>query len=178
MIRKGKIKPVDENLSLSHYHILTQMMQEHGYKHYEISNFCLPGAYSRHNRAYWQGKTYLGVGPSAHSYNGISRCWNIANLHKYIESAASGMVESEQEQLSPVTRLNEYIMTSLRTMWGCDLIAVRHKFGAESSEKLFGNALAFIEKNQMIYKEGKLILTPEGRLFADGISSSLFGEED
>ena len=178
MIRKGKMKPVDENLSLSHYHILSRLMQQNGYEHYEISNFCLSGAYSRHNTAYWQSKPYLGVGPSAHSYNGTSRCWNVANLVKYIETAASGNVESEQEQLSIVTQLNEYIMTSLRTMWGCNLELVKQKFGEVVAEKLHADALIYMEKNQMIYKEGKLILTPEGRLFADGISAELFGEEE
>lgn len=178
MIRKGKLKPVDENLSLSHYHILSELMQQHGYEHYEISNFCLPGAYSRHNTAYWQGKHYLGIGPSAHSYNGVSRCRNVANLVKYIESAASGHVESEREVLSLVTQLNEYIMTSLRTMWGCDLVKVKHKFGSGNAEKLLVNALGYIETKQMVYQDGKLILTPEGRLFADGISAALFGEEE
>jgi oxygen-independent coproporphyrinogen-3 oxidase len=177
MIRKGKTKPVDENLSLSHYSILSQMMQEHGYEHYEVSNFCLPGAYSRHNRAYWQGKHYLGLGPSAHSYNGISRSWNVAHLAKYIETATAGKVEQGQELLNPVTQLNEYIMTSLRTMWGCDLVEVKRKFGEESAEKLLIEALPLIESNQMIYREGKLVLTPAGLLFADGISAALFGEE-
>jgi putative oxygen-independent coproporphyrinogen III oxidase len=178
MIRKGKMNAVDENLSLSHYNILNRMMQEHGYEHYEISNFCLPGAYSRHNTAYWQGKFYLGLGPSAHSYNGISRCWNVANLAKYIETVTAGEVESEQEFLSPVTQLNEYIMTSLRTMWGCNLVEIKRKYGTESAESLLLDALKFIESKQMIYKEGKLVLTPEGRLFADGISAQLFGEEE
>jgi len=177
MIRKGKMKPVDENLSLSHYHILSRLMQKHGYEHYEISNFCLPGAYSRHNTSYWQGKSYLGLGPSAHSYNGISRCWNVANLSNYIETVNAGEVKSEQELLSPVTQLNEYIMTSLRTMWGCDLVEVKQKYGMESAENLLFDALKFIESKQMIYQEGKLVLTPEGRLFADGISAQLFGEE-
>ncbi len=177
MIRKGKTKPVDENLSLSHYSILCRLMEEHGYEHYEVSNFCLPGAYSRHNTAYWQGKHYLGLGPSAHSYNGISRSWNVANLAKYIESAAAGEVEQGQELLSPVTQLNEYIMTSLRTIWGCDLVEVRRKFGNESAEKLLLDALPFIELKQMIYRQGKLVLTPEGRLFTDGISAELFKEE-
>jgi len=176
MIRKGKMKPVDENLSLSQYHILCRMMQEHGYEHYEVSNFCLPGAYSQHNTAYWQGKSYLGIGPSAHSYNGNSRSWNVANLSKYIETADTGHVESEQELLSPVTQLNEYIMTSLRTMWGCDLVEVKRKFGVEKAEGLLLDALPFMESNQMIYREGKLILTPEGLLFADGISAQLFGD--
>jgi len=177
MIRKGKMRPVDENLSLSHFHILCTMMQEYGYEHYEVSNFCLPGAYSRHNTAYWQGKSYLGVGPSAHSYNGISRCWNVANLATYIETGSAGEVKSEQELLSPTTQLNEYIMTSLRTMWGCDLVTVRRKFGEEIAENLLLDALTFIESKQMIYREGKLVLTPEGLLFADGISSALFIEE-
>lgn len=177
MIRKGKIKPVDENRSVSQYHILNRMMQENGYEHYEVSNFCLPGAYSRHNTAYWQGKHYLGLGPSAHSYNGISRCWNVANLANYIETVTAGEVKSEQEVLSSVTQLNEYTMTSLRTMWGCDLVEVKKKYGEEIAESLLLDALTFIELKQMIYREGKLVLTPEGLLFADGISAALFREE-
>ena len=178
MIRKGKMKPVDENLSLSHYHILGRVMHQHGYEHYEVSNFSLPGAYSRHNTAYWQGKHYLGVGPSAHSYNGISRSRNVANLARYIETAAAGSVETEQEKLSPVIQLNEYIMTSLRTMWGCDLQEVERKFGINNSEMLLADALPFIEKKHMVHRGHKLILTSEGLLFADGISSQLFREEE
>ena len=177
MIRKGKMKPVDENRSVSQYHILSRMMQEHGYQHYEVSNFCLPGAFSRHNTAYWQGKHYLGLGPSAHSYNGTSRCWNVANLANYIETVSAGDVKSEQELLSPTTQLNEYIMTSLRTMWGCDLVEVKRKFGEEIAENLLFDAMKFVELKQMFYQQGKLVLTPEGLLFADGISAALFGEE-
>ena len=177
MIRKGKMKPVDEDLSLSHFHILCRKMQKHGYEHYEVSNFCLPEAYSRHNTAYWQGRHYLGLGPSAHSYNGISRCWNVANLANYIETVAAGEVKSEHEVLSQSTQLNEYIMTSLRTMWGCDLAEVKRKFGEEIAENLLMDAIPFIESKQMIYREGKLVLTPEGLLFADGISAAMFSEE-
>lgn len=177
MIRKGKMKPVDENLSLSQYHILSRMMQENGYEHYEISNFCRPGAYSRHNTAYWHGKFYLGLGPSAHSFNGGARCWNVANLSEYIATVSAGEVKSEKEVLTPVTQLNEYIMTSLRTMWGCDLVEVKRKFGMEKAENLLLNALTFIKSNQMIYQEGKLVLTTEGKLFADGIAARLFGDE-
>lgn len=177
MIHNGKTKPVDENLSLAHYHTLESMMGQHNYEHYEVSNFCLPGAYSRHNTAYWQGKHYLGIGPSAHSYNGVSRQWNVANLGRYIETAASGSVESEMEILNSVTQLNEYIMTSLRTIWGCDLKVVREKFGNENAESLLLNSLTFIEAKKMIYQDGKLILTPEGRLFTDGISADLFGAD-
>jgi putative oxygen-independent coproporphyrinogen III oxidase len=178
MIRKGKINPVDESPSLSHYQILTRFMQQHGYEHYEVSNFCLPGAYSRHNTAYWQGKHYLGIGPSAHSYNGVSRSWNVSHLGKYIESVASGCVEAEQELLNLVTQFNEYIMNSLRTMWGLDLKLVSQKFGTGKAENLLVNALQFIESKQMEYREGKLILTPGGLLFADGITASLFFESE
>jgi putative oxygen-independent coproporphyrinogen III oxidase len=178
MIRKGKMKPVDENRTLSQYKILTTLMLQNGYEHYEVSNFCLPGAYSLHNTAYWQGKPYLGVGPSAHSFNGISRRWNVANLVKYIESATAGIVDSEMEKLSLDTQLNEYIMTSLRTMWGCDLAWVRQKYGAAVAERLLSDSQSFIKTKRMIYNEDKLILTPEGRLFADGISAELFSESE
>ena len=177
MIRKGKMKAVDENLALSHYHILCRVMHQHGYEHYEVSNFCLPGLYSRHNTSYWQGKHYLGVGPSAHSYNGISRSWNVSHLTKYLESVASGQAEAGQEILSPVTRLNEYIMTSLRTMWGCDLTLVGQRFGPGCAENVLNGSLPFIEAKQMEYLDGKLILTSAGLLFADGIAAELFSEE-
>jgi coproporphyrinogen III oxidase-like Fe-S oxidoreductase len=176
MIRKGKIKPVDEDRSVSHYQILCRMMQDRGYEHYEVSNFCLPGAWSRHNSAYWQGKHYFGVGPSAHSFNGDSRSWNVANLVEYVRSVKEGKVESEKEILSPTTQLNEYIMTSLRTIWGCDLTVVKKKFGNEKAKNLISDASTFIDSKQMIYHNNCLILTPEGRLFADGISSRLFDE--
>lgn len=178
MIRKGKAAAVDENLSLSHYHILTQQMQLHDYEHYEISNFATPGNYSRHNTSYWKGLHYLGVGPSAHSYNGMSRQWNVANLKEYIESVTSGSVACESEILSPVTRLNEYIMTSLRTQWGCNLLHVKENFGNDAAEKLLNDALPFIEKEQMIFKNFTLILTSGGRLFADSISATLFTENE
>ena len=177
MIRKGKMKPVDENLTLSQFHILCTLMKDRGYEHYEVSNFCLPGEHSRHNTAYWQGKSYLGAGPSAHSFNGISRCWNVANLATYIETVTAGEVKSEQELLSPTTQLNEYIMTSLRTMWGCDLVEVKRKFGEVIAENILLDALTFIESKQLIYQQGKLVLTIEGLLFADGITAALFREE-
>lgn len=178
MIRKGIMKPVDENLSLSHYHILTQSMQQHGYEQYEISNFSRPGCYSLHNTAYWQGKPYLGVGPSAHSYNGSSRSWNVSNIAKYIATAGRGRVQQETELLSPVTQRNEYIMTSLRTMWGCDLGYVRHTFGAPAAHDLLLAAQGCIEKKLMVNQDGKLLLTARGRLFADGIAAGLFLDED
>ena len=109
----------------------------------------------------------------------LRKCsWNVSNLAKYIETAASGKGESDQELLSTATQLNEYIMTSLRTMWGCDLVEVKRKFGIEKAEELLLDALTFVDSNQMIYRDGKLVLTPEGLLFADGISAQLFGEEE
>jgi coproporphyrinogen III oxidase-like Fe-S oxidoreductase len=153
------------------------MMQEHGYEHYEVSNFSLPGAYSRHNTAYWQGKAYLGAGPSAHSFNGSSRSWNIANISRYIDSVAKGGVESETETLSVVTQLNEYLMTALRTMWGCNMDIISGKFGHAVAEGILADARHFIESGRMIHVGNKLILTPEGRLFADGIAAELFRDE-
>lgn len=176
LIRKGKINPVDEELSASHYHILCAMMREHGYEHYEVSNFCLPGAYSKHNTAYWQGKPYLGVGPSAHSFSENVRCWNVSNLNEYIESVQQGEVKAGIENLTLTDRFNEYIMTSLRTMWGCDLVKVKTEFGMDVAEDLLLNATGYLEKNQMVYNKGNLVLTSEGLLFADGISSALFRE--
>lgn len=178
MIRRGKMKQVDENMSASHYQILTSMMLQHGFEHYEISNFSLPGNYSRHNTAYWQGKPYLGVGPSAHSFSGLVRSWNVSNLEEYIRSVQQGEVKAEMEKLTLVDRYNEYIMTSLRTIWGCDLAKVKNDFGIEIAENLLLNASVFIEKQQMIYSGGKLILTPESRLFTDGISATLFRENN
>lgn len=178
MIRKGKIETVNENLALSHYGLLVEMMLQKGYEHYEISNFCLPGKYSRHNTAYWLGKPYLGVGPSAHSFNGLERQWNVSNTNKYIESSAAGKVESEAELLKIETRYNEFIMTSLRTIWGCDLNHVSAKFGDSFATKLVKDVQIFIRQGKASIESGKLKLTPEGYLFADGIASALFVETD
>jgi oxygen-independent coproporphyrinogen-3 oxidase len=145
-------------------------MTESGYEHYEISNFARPGMKSRHNTSYWQQKKYLGLGPSAHSFNGTSRQWNIANNALYISSVLNGFPSFELEELSIVQRINEYIMTSLRTMEGLDL----NKIPGVMSNELRAASKKFLESGKVILKENKLLLTREGKLFADGIAADLF----
>jgi putative oxygen-independent coproporphyrinogen III oxidase len=173
-IKKKKMAAVDNEKAARHFEQLMKWTVAAGYEHYEISNLAKPGWHSRHNSSYWQGQPYLGLGPSAHSFNGHSRQWNIANNALYIKSMEQGKVPFEREELTPTMMLNEYIMTALRTSAGCSLNSVQQRFGADKKQQLQDNAKAFIEKGWMIQKEDLLILTREGRLFADGIASDLF----
>jgi len=151
-----------------------QWLEENGYEHYEISNFAKPGKRSRHNSAYWLSEKYLGLGPSAHSFNGKTRQWNIANNHLYIQSLAQNELNFELETLKPTDRLNEYIMTSLRTMEGLDLRQVDREFGSGKRNQLEQNASKYIDQGQLKNENGKLMLTLNGKLFADGIAGGLF----
>jgi oxygen-independent coproporphyrinogen-3 oxidase len=146
-----------------------------GYEHYEISNFGKPGYRSRHNSSYWQGKKYLGLGPSAHSYNETSRQWNISNNALYIESLKKNELSFEKEELTSVQKLNEYIMTSLRTTEGCDLNYVANEFGQQATDKLIKAGKIYLEKS-LLNINSKIILTDDGKLFADGIAADLFFE--
>jgi oxygen-independent coproporphyrinogen-3 oxidase len=171
--KRSEVSPDDQGRQLL---LLMNWMEQAGYEHYEISNFALPGHRSRHNSAYWQGVPYLGLGPSAHSYDGRSREWNIANNARYIAALAGGTLPvAEKEVLTPVQQLNEYIMISLRTMEGIDLSAVSRRFGAGPAEALLQRAQAHIRKG-MIVKPENLVLTKEGKLFADGIAADLFSD--
>lgn len=151
-----------------------QWLEDSGYEQYEISNFARPGKRSRHNSAYWQSKKYLGLGPSAHSFNGSTRQWNIANNAKYIQSLGQGELNFESETLSATDRFNEYIMTSLRTIEGLDLQQVATGFGIEKKDMLEKKAARYIQADQMILADEKLILTRKGKLFADGIAAGMF----
>jgi oxygen-independent coproporphyrinogen-3 oxidase len=144
-----------------------------GYEHYEISNFAKPGYRSRHNSSYWQGKKFLGLGPSAHSFNGSSRQWNVANNSKYISALNKNELPFEKEILTPVQQLNEYIMTSLRTKEGLDL----KRTGETAGKTLINAGRKFIDSGKLILKEDRLILTDEGKLLADGIAASLFFDQ-
>ena len=169
MIKEKKKEDIQQEQQAEQFLLLMEWLEDAGYEHYEISNFSKPGFRSRHNSSYWQGKKYLGLGPSAHSFNGESRQWNIANNASYIESLAKDEIPFEKETLTPVQQINEYIMTSLRTAEGLDLNRVP---GAEfrlNSQKL-------IESGRLILRENKLILSKEGKLFADGIAAGLFVE--
>jgi len=172
MIRQHKKEDVDPDSQARQFLLLMDWTAAAGYEHYEISNFAQPGRRSRHNTSYWQGKPYLGLGPSAHSYDGAaSRQWNIANNALYIKNPVS---QIEKETLTPTQQLNEYIMISLRTMEGLDLAHVTARWGRPRKETLLGQAEKYIREGKMIVRDNRLILTREGRLLADGIASDLF----
>ena len=155
---------------------LIQWLTGAGYEHYEISNFSLPGRRSRHNTSYWQGKPYYGFGPSAHSFNGAdTRSWNIANNALYIKSIREGILPVEKEVLTEAQKINEYIMTSLRTMEGIDLDLIRLKFGENTARGLQKKAGRFPPEH-VLTENSFLRLTNAGKLFADGIAAELFEE--
>jgi oxygen-independent coproporphyrinogen-3 oxidase len=174
MITLGKKENVDAEKQSSHFELLMNWMNDAGYEHYEISNFAKLNYRSKHNSSYWQGKSYLGLGPSAHSFNGSSRQWNISNNALYIQSIEQGIVPFEEEQLTSTQQLNEYIMTSLRTMEGLSLRTVKEKWTDETAEKILSLAKKNIQRQWMLEKNDHLILTPKGKLFADGIAADLF----
>lgn len=176
MIRQRKLSDVQPEDQARQFLLLMDWSAAAGYEHYEISNFALPGHRSRHNSAYWQGKNYLGLGPSAHSFNGKGRQWNIANNALYIQSLAKDTVPFEEEVLTPAQRVNEYIMTSLRTMEGLDLQWLQQIGGDKIVRSIRKDSQSYIDKRLLIEREGRLVLTQEGKLFADGIAGDLFLE--
>jgi oxygen-independent coproporphyrinogen-3 oxidase len=174
LITKNKRQPIDPEKQAEQFLLLMQTMELAGYEHYEISNFAKPGMRSKHNSSYWQGKKYHGFGPAAHSFNGKNRRWNIANNALYIQSIDKGIISFEEEVLTKTQQLNEYIMTSLRTMEGLDLNYVKEKFGEKASSELLVAGEKYIQSSKMKRETSKLILTKEGKLFADGIAADLF----
>ena len=175
MIHQKKKQAVSPDDQARQFLLLMDWLAVAGYEHYEISNFSLPGRRSRHNSSYWQGKPYLGLGPSAHSYNGSSRQWNVANNAQYTDALLSGKLLFEKEVLTPVQQLNEFIMISLRTMEGCDLQLVADRFGQEEAQALQKQAARYLREGMIKATEAnKLVLTREGKLLADGIAAELF----
>ena len=174
MIRLNKKEAVDVDKQAEQFLLLMQMMEKAGYEHYEISNFALPGNRSRHNSSYWQGKKYYGFGPSAHSFDGQKRQWNIANNAQYIQSIHNDIIPCEAEILTPTQQLNEYIMTSLRTLEGLDVAFVARRFAGNFSEQVESASLKWIATNKLYKKGDAYILTSEGKLLADGIAADLF----
>jgi oxygen-independent coproporphyrinogen-3 oxidase len=175
-IQKGRMPPTDPEQQARQFLLLADLLTGAGYEHYEISNFALPGHRSRHNSSYWQGMPYLGLGPSAHSFDTRVRRWNISNNALYIQSIAGDILPYEEEILTPVQQLNEYIMTALRTMEGLDLGKVTREWGAQASDQLIENSRGFMNREWMLHGKEQLTLTPKGKLFADGIASDLFFE--
>jgi oxygen-independent coproporphyrinogen III oxidase len=175
LIATHQSPPVDTDKQAEQFQLLLSMMEQAGYEQYEISNFARPGFRSKHNSSYWQGKPYYGFGPSAHSFDGKNiRRWNIANNALYIQSISNGLVPFEAETLTDTQRLNEYIMTSLRTSEGLDLSKVKADFGEQHYNRIFPESQIFISKQHMLLKYPFLILTKEGKFLADGIASDLF----
>ncbi len=174
LIRKGKMKNVDDNTAANHFMILTEKMKEQGFIHYEISNFSKKGFHSEHNTSYWQGKKYLGLGPSAHSFDGDSRQWNVSNLSKYIEGVKNGGIIVEKETLTTEQKYNEYVMTSLRTIWGTDLKYIRDSFGEGFENHYLKKTRPHLQMGNVLRENDIFKLTESGKLFADGITSDLF----
>lgn len=170
LIQQQKSADVDPDRQSAQFLLLMKWMQDAGYEHYEISNFARPGWRSRHNSSYWLGEKYIGIGPAAHSFDGGSRQWNIANNKAYIRAIEAGELPQEKETLTLVQRVNEYIMTSLRTMEGIDLEKVSPQFMSglrRAAERYIVNGLVSLQEN-------RLVLTDEGKLVADGIAAGLF----
>ena len=173
LIHQHKKEDINADTQSEQFLLLMQWLKEAGYEHYEISNFAKPGWRSRHNSSYWSGKNYYGFGPSAHSFDGNTRWWNIANNNIYIQSINEGKLPIEKEILTSTQKMNEYIMTSLRTIEGIDLEKIK-----EVSNQLIIKSKKYIESGVMIFTDEKLILTNEGKLLADGIAADLFFDEN
>ena len=174
LIKKGKYQNVDDARMVAHFSILCNEMEKKGIKHYEISNFGKEGYYSKHNIGYWNGNKYLGIGPSAHSFNGNTRQWNVSNISKYIESIRSGIVPFETEHLSADQKYNEYVLTSIRTMWGTDIELIKHRFGVVYANHFTHEIKDHLHNGMVILSNNCAFLTKKGKLFADKISSDLF----
>jgi oxygen-independent coproporphyrinogen-3 oxidase len=171
MITLKKAVNTDPEKQATQFLLLMDWMKVAGYEHYEISNFAKPSMRSKHNSSYWQGELYYGFGPSAHSFDGKNkRRWNVANNALYIQSLKNNIIPFEEEVLTPTQQLNEYIMTSLRTAEGLDL----KKVNEATSYKLQAASKKYEATGKIKIEEGKIILTNEGKLFADGIAADLF----
>ena len=168
-----QVEEADEDLSVTLFRTLIDELTHAGYEHYEISNFCLPGLHSRHNSSYWTGKKYLGCGPSAHSFNGTSRQWNVASLDKYIHAIQQGKLDYEIEELDIYTRYNDYVITTIRTHWGMSLSQLRTTYGEDLYRYCLRMAKPHLEQGVLEMKEDTFKLTKEGNFISDGIMSDL-----
>ncbi|TVZ25809.1 oxygen-independent coproporphyrinogen-3 oxidase [Gillisia sp. Hel_I_86] len=174
MIEKGKVKPVDDEAARMHFDILTTILKEEGFTHYEFSNYGKQGYFSENNTAYWFGKPYLGIGPSAHSYDGKNRKWNINNNTLYIKAIEKGELPFEKEELSTIDRYNEYVMTRLRTMWGINIKEIGERFGNMYKAHFLNEASKEVELGLLEQNEDSITVTQKGKFLSDGIASNLF----
>jgi len=173
-IKKGKIKPLDDELAQLHFQFLHESLTKAGFDCYEISNFGKPGFYSKNNTAYWLGTSYLGIGPSAHSYNGTCRSWNISNNTKYLKAIEAEELPSEKEVLSKNDKYNEYIMTGLRTSWGVSLERITQEYGEDYAQYLLQQSKQYIDQQMLMFETKNIVTTKKGKFLIDGIASNLF----
>ena len=173
-IKKGVVKPLDDALAEEHFRLMANKLGQAGYSQYEISNFGKPGYFSQNNTAYWLGKKYMGIGPSAHSFNGTQRSWNIGNNAKYLTAIKKCELPKEVEILSKTDRYNEYVMTGLRTIWGVSLTRVLSEFGQEYHAYLMEQATRHLLQNLLQIENNVLTVTKKGKFLSDGIASDLF----
>ena len=177
MREENKVSEADEDLSNLLFETLIARLKENGYEHYEISNFCRPGMHSRHNSSYWTGVKYLGCGPSAHSYDGRSRQWNVSSLDRYIEGINAGTEISETEELDIHTRYNDFVITSIRTAWGMPLDRLKAEFGNELHDYCLKMASPHMRQGTLEIKDNALKLTHNGIFISDGIMSDMLWVE-
>ena len=173
-IKKGIIDNVDDEQAHEQFHIIREKLEEMGFVHYELSNFGKDGYFSKNNSAYWQGKAYLGIGPSAHSFNGKQRGWNVSNNSKYIKAIQQNELPIETETLTLADQYNEHVMTGLRTIWGVSLAKVEADFGTVFKDYLIEHSEIFINQHLLYIEREHLLVTKKGQFLSDGIASELF----
>ncbi len=174
LVKKGIISAPSDEAAHEQFLLLADRLEQEGFVHYELSNFGKPEYFSKNNTAYWLGKKYLGIGPSAHSYNGTHRSWNVANNNLYLRKVQEGVLPLESEELSVTDRYNEYVMTGLRTIWGVDVLKVQENFGNAFSDYLLKEATPFVHQQLLSFENNILKTTRAGKFLADGIASDLF----
>ena len=174
LIAKGKIKNVDEEKAQEQFYILIEELTKANFVHYELSNFGKEGFFSQNNSSYWLGKPYLGIGPSAHSFNGKERSWNVKNNTKYIKVIQENTLPIEREILTEMDGYNEYIMTGLRTIWGVSFYKIKNDFGENYKNYLEKQSQKYIEQELLYIENGILKTTQKGKFLSDGIASDLF----
>jgi oxygen-independent coproporphyrinogen-3 oxidase len=173
-IQKGIIPQLDDEVAQEHFHLLVDKLEENGFIHYELSNFGKENYFSKNNSSYWLGKKYIGIGPSAHSYDGEKRGWNVSNNALYLKSIQENKLPLETETLTKTDRYNEYVMTGLRTIWGISLDRIATEFGKTYLDYLNQQAAKYIEDHLLFIDDNILRTTKSGKFLSDGIASDLF----
>jgi oxygen-independent coproporphyrinogen-3 oxidase len=174
LIQSGAIENPNDEVAQEHFSILVELLEANDFIHYELSNFGKENYFSKNNSSYWLGKKYIGIGPSAHSYNGISRSWNVSNNSLYIKAIQENQLPNEEETLTISDRYNEYIMTGLRTIWGVSLDKIETEFGITYLDYLMKQVQKFLHDDLVIIKGNVLKPTKKGKFLTDGIASDLF----